>query len=171
MKTNLNFNADQLINKFIQENIIKNGLTIPYIIGAYLYLEKKEYDENTIKECFEYFIGTEKYYNLSLCDEIDELVLSNINNEDKKIYLSNISIKRIGNIISTDNSLDELDSKKSLLNKIYNTYNNKLKISEFSKKKNEWSKISKKDLIIIDKITTANTRYKKWQVLLLNEIF
>lgn len=158
MKTNLNFNADQLINKFIQENIIKNGLTIPYIIGAYLYLEKKEYEENTIKDCFEYFIGTEKYYNLSLCDEIDELVLSNINNEDEKFYLSNISIKRIENIISTDNSLDELVSKEKLLDRIYNTYNNKLKNNEFSKNKLEWTEIPKNELIIIDKITTADTR-------------
>lgn len=145
-----------LIDIFLNEKKIKNGLTIPFVIGAYIYLEGKVYSKNIIKEYFEKFIDINKYFNLSLCDNINEIVLSNINLEDEKIYLENKHIKRIGNIISTDNSLNGLNSNEELFEKIYDNYNCKMSKNKFSKENNDWTYISESECKTIDKITTAN---------------
>lgn len=154
-----------LIDIFLKEKKISNGLTIPFVIGAYTYLEGKVYSQNIIKECFENFINKDKYFNLSLCDTINEIVLSNINSEDEKIYLKNKHIKRIGNIISTDNSLNELNSNEELFEKIYNNYNSKMSKNKFSKEKNNWTCISESEYKTINKITTANSSFDQWRVL------
>ena len=142
---------DSLINKFIEEKRIENGLTIPFIIGSYLLIEKKEYNASSINDCFESFFNNDKYFNLHFCDKIKELVISNIYFEDEKIYLNNHQIKRIGNIISTDNSLDLLDSKQDLYKKINKMYDEDLKKGWFSKVNGKWGGFETTEITIIEK--------------------
>ena len=141
---------DSLINKFIEEKRIENGLTIPFIIGSYLLIEKKQYNASSINDCFESFFNKDKYFNLHFCDKIKELVVSNIYFEDEKIYLTNSQIKRIGNIISTDNSLDLLNSKEDLYKHMYKIYNDDLIKSWFSKVNGKWGNFETTEIRIIE---------------------
>ena len=56
-------NAKEFVDKFIEEKRIENGLTIPFIIGSYLLIEKKKYNGSSINDCFESFFNNDKYFN------------------------------------------------------------------------------------------------------------
>ena len=141
-----------LIKQFLNAKKIQNGLTIPFIIGSFLFLEKREYNSHSINECFDKFIDKDKYFNLHYCEKIKELVISNIYFDDVNIYLSNKKVKRIENIISTDNSLDLYETKQDLLDSINKIYSENLKLNGFSKEKGKWRNLESTETEIIEKL-------------------
>ena len=152
-----------LINEFLSEKEIENGLTIPFIVGSFLLIENKKYNSNTIYECINNFFDEDKYFNLQYCPKIKELVISNLNNEDEKIYLNNNKINKIKNILSTDNSLESIKNVEDFCIYISDIYNIQLKNSFFSKTKNNWYVFNSNEKRIINKITTANSGLQKWR--------
>ncbi len=140
-----------LINEFLEEKKIENGLTIPFIIGSFLFLENKQYNQQSIIECFERFFDKDRYFNLHFCDKIKELVISNIYLDDEDIYLTNKQIKKIENIISTDCSLDSYVTKQDLLENIERMYFENLKENCFSKEKGKWRNFEPTEIRIIKK--------------------
>lgn len=145
-----------LIEIFRKEKEIVNGLTFPFIIGAYLYLNNKKYNSKIIIECLNTFFDSDKKFNIHFCNDIKELVISNLLPEDN-IYCSNQNIVLINNnIISTDNSLAEIKDVYELEIKLSNLYNDILTENLFSKMNGKWLKLNKREIELINKITTAN---------------
>lgn len=140
-----------LINKFIAEEKIENGLTLPFIVGSFLLIENREYNSNTINECIDFFFDNDKYFNLQFCEKIKELIVSNLYFDDEKVYLSNLKIKKIKNIISTDNSLELFNTEQDLCNEIFRLYNDDLKKGHFSKLDGKWRSFKKSEIKLIEK--------------------
>lgn len=141
----------ELIEIFIKEKEIVNGLTFPFIIGAYLHLYNKKYNSKIIIECLSTFFDSDKKFNIHFCDNIKELVVSNLLPEDY-VYYSNQKIVVINNIISTDNSLAEINDLNELGIKLSNLYNDKLTENLFSKVNGKWSKLNKREIELINKM-------------------
>lgn len=140
-----------LIEIFRKEKEIVNGLTFPFIIGAYLYLNNKKYNSKIIIECLNAFFDTDKKFNIHFCNNINELVVSNLLLEDN-IYYSNQNIVLINNIISTDNSLAEIKDVYELNIKLSNLYNNILTENLFSKTNDKWLKLNKREIELINQM-------------------
>lgn len=147
-----------LIEIFIKEKKISSGLTFPFIIGSYLHLNNKKYNSKTISECLNTFFNLDRKFNIHFCDNINELVISNLLPEDN-IYFLNKEVASINNIISTDNSLAGINDLYKLEMKFYSMYNEILNEKLFSKKNGKWHPLNEKEIQLIDylKITTANS--------------
>ena len=140
-----------LIEIFRKEKEIDNGLTFPFIIGAYLHLNNKKYTSKMTIECLNTFFDSDKKFNIHFCDKIKELVVSNLLPEDE-IYYSNQKIVLINNIISTDNSLEGINDLNELGIKLSKLYDDKLTQSHFSKVNGKWSKLNNREIELIDKM-------------------
>ena len=149
----------ELIEFFEKNNYIRNGLTIPFLIGAIELLEKRKM---TISELTDELMdkNNEKQPAIMKCGNIGELVIGIMNIETKnyyKMYPKNV-IKSFDNLSVTDSSLDDYSEKSELIALFEKMYNNKINNGEYSKNAGEWTGFIPVDLERIEnyKKATAN---------------
>jgi hypothetical protein len=145
-----------LLAFFEKQNYFRNGLTIPFLIGAVELLENKKM---SISELTEELMdkNNENLITIMRCGNIGEFVIGIMDNETKcyyNMYPKNV-IKSFDNLSITDSSLDDYHEKNELITLFENLYKDNINRSEYSKNAGEWTNFIPVDLERIENYKKA----------------
>ena len=145
---NCNISPLTILNFFLKKGYRNNGLTLPYLFGAYIYL-----NPNCKLKSFKEFLKIIDNEGVTLmkCEMVDEFILGPLDIESKK-YIEIGYYREISNFIITDNSLEEINSYFDLENYLDDLYKSEIANKTYSKEKNEWIKFSKDDFTKLDEL-------------------
>lgn len=143
MRTIKKYEWCDLIEFFEKNHYIKNGLTIPYLIGALELLQERKM---TISEFTDELLDpkNKKRPSIMKCGNIAELVIGVI--DIYTINTPNSMTKSIGNLSAYDDVLNKFTDKMELINHFENLYQSKVDSGEYSKNDGSWTNFTPTDL-------------------------
>ena len=151
------YNWNDLIQYFVRNNYVRNGLTLPFLIGAIKNIERHTL---TINEIITEFCDLQggRRTTIMKCRDIGEFVVGIMDTESEILYKKNPQslFKEFDNLAITDNSLSNFNSIPELIAFFEERYNQTIEKGEFSKNEGKWTDFTPLDLEHIDNFKNSS---------------
>ena len=136
-----------LILFFERKHYVNNGLTIPFLIGAIKLLDGNKLKISQLLTEFS-DIRNSKRTTIMKCGNIGEFVIGIMDLESEEYHnkLPNDLQKEFKKLAIIDNSLNQFNEIKELINFFENRYGFEIENEQYSKNLGKWTEFTKKDL-------------------------
>ena len=138
-----------ILDHFVKNSYVHNGLTLPFLIGAGIYIDSAS-ERLTIEKILTEFKFSSKPVSVMRCGNIGEYVFALLDNEStpyRSVY------KEFGNLVITDGSFDGALAFSDLVSSFESMYSEQLNNQLYSKEGGRWQAFSQVDISRLKEIT------------------